>query len=121
MKKLSLLTAISFCAIFGLTGCKEKGDDFIGNWERVDKKIPTKEDTMVISLEDGVFHIYRKSWESFKGPRGGYVDDKFKARAESENVLAVIGGFTYKVGSTIVIQDGNLSTADGATYKKISE
>lgn len=119
MKKSYILISIFCCVIFGLAGCKEKGEDFIGLWERVDIKAPNSEDTISITLEDGVFHIYRKRRENFNGLHGDYVVDEVRARAKSENVLTVLGGFVPKLDSTFVIRDGVLSTSNGAIYQRI--
>lgn len=119
MKRSYLLITIYLFAIFGLTGCKEKGEEFIGLWERVDTKYPNSEDTISITLEDGVFHIYRKRWENFNGLHGEYVIDEFRAHAESENILTILGGFVPKLDSTFVIRKGILSTSNGAIYQRI--
>lgn len=84
----------------------------------MDVKDPS-EDTITITLEDGVFHIYRKRWENFNGPHGSYVVDEARARAESEEVLTVLGGFSPKLDSTFIIRKGLLSTSNGAIYQRI--
>ncbi|MCY1271826.1 hypothetical protein D9M69_120570 [compost metagenome] len=118
MKKVSLMAAMALATLFALTGCKEAGDDFIGQWDRVQKKIPDKEDMIEISREDGVFHISNKRWSMFKGPHGDYVTDRVQARAESEKVLSVIGG-VIQVNATYVIENGNLFTSQGEEYTRV--
>lgn len=130
MKKTSLIAALICSALVILSGCKEAGDAFVGKWDRVEKKIPDKEDSIEITREDGVFHINRTRWSPFKVTQGvsgspfnnrggGYVTERSQARAESENVLAVIGGGLPNLNPTYVIENGSLFTTQGDEYRRL--
>lgn len=119
MKKTSLIAALICSALVILSGCKEAGDAFVGKWDRVEKKIPDKEDSIEITREEGVFHITLKHWSPFRGMRGDYVIDKVQAKAESSNVLAVIGGGLTIGSPTFSIENDSLHTAQGAEYTRI--
>ncbi|MCY1367096.1 hypothetical protein D9M71_610750 [compost metagenome] len=115
MKKIYIFTAMAFWALTGLTGCTKKGDDFIGTWNRVDDKFDkTKEDSLIITRDDEVFHINRKHW----GFMRKYETENVQARAESEKVLSSIGSNFFGT-ITFSIENGSLFTSQGAEYKRM--
>ncbi|MCY1388584.1 hypothetical protein D9M71_33740 [compost metagenome] len=115
MKKTVVLIALSFAALIGLSGCKEKGDEFIGTWIRVDNKFDnSKEDSLVVRRDDGLFHIDRKHW----GLMRKYETERVQARAESDNVLSIINSNPLFGTMTITLQNGSLITSKGAEYKR---
>lgn len=88
LKKTGLISVMLMTFLL-LTGCKDKGSEFIGGWVEIGKA-DGKASYLNIKYSDGIYHIdYKKS---FHFNDSGYINEKYEAKAESESVLSIIGG-----------------------------
>lgn len=116
MKKIHPFAVVFLLAILSLAGCKEKGDEFIGTWSRVDDKFDrSKEDILTITRDEKIFHINRKHW----GFTRKYETEKLRAQAESDKVLSSIESNMLFGKITFSIENGSLFTSQGAEYKRM--
>lgn len=102
------------CALFMilfifLSGCKEKGGDFIGHW--VDLKNPTTS-YLDINFSDGVYHINVNSFDSYLTLKQKVV--RLEGVALSESVLTIRTG----LGSVDMRLEGDQIFFEHHTYQK---
>lgn len=108
-RKAGAVGVILFSALLTLTGCKDKGEAFIGNWvEITNSEHPSG---IKITYDNGVYHVDHNKY--YPVGLANYRIQKMEASAESDNVLLVINGF----GRTMRLND-NVISFDNSEYKK---
>lgn len=106
----AIVSVVLLGAALLLTGCKDKGEAFIGHWMTTEAH-PSE---LTITFDDGMYHVDYKWW----GPGGyamQYYNDKLEAKAESESVL-----MTQGLGSKPLRLEKNVLSFHQRDYKKIN-
>lgn len=93
---LSVLVALSLA----LTGCNDKGRDFIGHWKEIDAQHPFELD---IKYDDGLFHV---DLTEYSIPSADFYKTKFESKAESNNVLSSHGDRQMRLSNGVLDYDG---------------
>ncbi|EEE2004220.1 hypothetical protein CI266_004630 [Salmonella enterica subsp. enterica serovar Kotte] len=75
-----------------LSGCKDKGEEFIGKWKSVNPRNEKIITTIDIKRSGDIFHIDVENQrpDFFDGKNIAVTHKKFEAKAESEDVLSLI-------------------------------
>ncbi|WP_411566815.1 hypothetical protein ACLIN3_27270 (plasmid) [Pseudomonas orientalis] len=101
--------AIFMILFFFLSGCKEKGGDFVGHW--ADVKNPTTS-FLDIDYSDGVYHIDVNSFDSYLTLKQKVV--KLEGTAMSDSVLTIHAG----LGNVDMRLEGDQIFFEHHVYKK---
>lgn len=109
MKKTTSLLAITLLSAFLLTGCNDKGKDFVGHWYQENAK--NKPNDINITFSDGVYHINTNMYDPFLLE---YDKTKLEGKAESDSVLSIID----KMKPTMRLESGKLYYGSSVYMKK---
>ncbi|WP_234817359.1 hypothetical protein [Candidatus Williamhamiltonella defendens] len=81
-QKAGLLGMLLLSVALVLSGCKDKGEAFVGHWvEASDNEYPSE---LTVNYEDGIFHVDRKAFNSYE-----YKLIKLEGKSVSDTVLMI--------------------------------
>lgn len=110
-KKTALFTTLIISLL--LSGCKDKGDDFLGKWKSVNPKNERAVVIIDINKNGDIFHIDVENQrpDTFDGKTIKVDHRRLEAKAESDDVLSLINtpSLAASGGATLRLENNTIS------------
>lgn len=102
-----------------ISGCKEKGEEFIGKWKNVNPNNERIVTIIDIKRSGDIYHIDVENQrpDFFDGKSIEVDHKKFEAKAESDDVLSLIG---IPIGVKTLRLENNTISFSQKTFSKIN-